>query len=269
MKMNDPGPIGDLSLRHQLAEHMKIVRSYTHAIVIEKTGIGTGVAFRLGKRLFLITAGHNLTSNFEVSLFAGDGPAIRAEVLNHHFHPDSGKTELHRDIGFVEIKDVKSLPACQLEQFYIGERTPRIPKDGALLFIAGCPESGFTPLGRQPQVGLAVIAGYLTGGDERTLEIDYARTGHAVSPDGSSFQDRDFFDTPRGFSGGGVWALSKPAEGELFLPHKHVKMCGTDVQWSPSRRMLRAMRPRFSVPYFFECYPELRDRQGHVIAALS
>jgi hypothetical protein len=46
--MNDPGPIGDLGLRQALAEHMKIVRSYTHTIIIEKTGIGTGVAFRVG-----------------------------------------------------------------------------------------------------------------------------------------------------------------------------------------------------------------------------
>jgi hypothetical protein len=33
--MNDPGPIGDLGLRQEMAEHMKIVFSYTHAIVIE------------------------------------------------------------------------------------------------------------------------------------------------------------------------------------------------------------------------------------------
>jgi hypothetical protein len=267
--MNDPGPIGDLGLRQELAEHMKIVLSYTHAIVIQKTGIGTGVAFRLGERMFLITAGHNLDSVFEVSLFARERPAVQAEVLSYHFHPWSRRTDVHRDVGFVEIKNVPSLPACRLEQFHIGEPTPRIPTNGELFFIAGCPESGFLPSEQPAQVGLAVIAGYLRGGSETTLEIDYPRSGHAVSPDGSSFQESDFFPTPRGFSGGGVWVLLKPTEGELFLPHKHIKMCGTDFQWDKNRRMLQAIRPRFSVQYFFECYPELRAEYGHVPAALG
>lgn len=267
--MNDPGPIGDLGLRQELAEHMKIVRSYTHAIVIKKTGIGTGVAFRLGERLFLITAGHNLDSVFQVSLFVREGPVVQAEVLSYHFHPDSRKFDVHRDVGFVEIKNVPSLPACQLEQFHIGKATPQIPTNGGPFFIAGCPESEFLTPERPDQIGLSVIAGYLQGGSETTLEIDYARSGHAVSPDGSSFQESDFFATPRGFSGGGVWVLLKPKEGELFLPCKHVKMCGTNFQWNKDRRMLQAMRPRFSVPYFFECYPELRAEYGHVLAALG
>lgn len=267
--MNDAGPIGDLGLRQELAEHMKIVRSYTHAIVIKRTGIGTGVAFRLGDRLFLITAGHNLRSEFKVSLFAREGAAVEAEVLNYHFHPDSGQTELHRDIGFIEIKNVPSLPACYLEQFHIGEATPQIAKDGMLIFIAGCPESSFLPPERPEQIGLAVIAGYLHAGDERILEIDYARSGHAVSPDGGAFQVSDFFESPRGFSGGGAWVLLKPSEGELFLPQKHVKMCGTNFCWNRTSRLLMVMRPRFSVPYFFDCYPELRAEYGHVLRALS
>lgn len=249
---------------------MKIVRSYTHAIVIGKAGIGTAVAFRVGERLFLVTAGHNLQAKFDVSLFAREGAAVQAEVLNYHFHPDSTRTDVHRDIGFIEIKNLESLPACQLEQFHIGESTPRtMPGDEVLVFIAGCPESAFQHARRPAQVGVAVIAGYLRATTETTLEIDYARSGHAVSPDGSSFKESDFFETPRGFSGGGVWILLKPAEGELFLPHKHVKICGTDFQWDRGRRLLQAMRPRFSLPYFFDCYPDLRAEHGHILASLG
>jgi hypothetical protein len=219
--------------------------------------------------LFLITAGHNLLSTFEVGLFAREGSCVQAEVLSYHFHQDSRSTELHGDVGFVEIKNVPSLPACDLGQFHIGEPTPQIPKGGELLFIAGCPESGFLPPERPSQVCVAVIAGYLCGGDERTLEIEYPESGHAVSPNGDSFRESDFFTTPRGFSGGGAWLLLKPTDGELFLPHKHVRMCGTDFCWYRRRRMLRVMRPRFSVPYFFDCHPELRGDYEHVLAALS
>jgi hypothetical protein len=208
-----------------------------------------------------------LVRRFEVSLFAREGPIIRAEVLGHRFHPESRRTDVHKDIGFVEIENVSSLPACQIQQFHIGEPVPRLPNE-SLFYIAGCPESGFLPTGRPAQIGLAVVAGYLTAGTETTLEIDYARAGRAVSPDGGSFQEADFFATPKGFSGGGVWALLTPAEGEFFVPHKHVKMCGTQFQWDEDRRMLQAMRPRFSLPYFFECYPELRPEYGDVLQAL-
>lgn len=266
--MSDHGPIEDLRLRQEIAEHMNIVRSYTHA-VLTKTAIGTAVAFRLGDRLFLITVGHIFTGEFEVRLFAGEGPSIRGEVLNHHFHPGSFSTEVHLDIGFVEVKNVPSLTACQLEQLHIGEAAPRMPKGDSLMFIAGCPVSGYTPQGRPPQIGLAVIAGYLRGGDEAILEVEYAQEGHSISPDGGTFEAAPFPESPGGFSGGGVWVLLQTKQDEVFQPMKHVKMCGTQFQWSPSRRILKAMRPRFSVPFFFECYPELRSRYGHVLAALG
>lgn len=266
--MNDRGPFGDLALRQYLAEHMKIVFSYTHAIVIEKRGIGTGVAFRLGQRLFLITAGHNLTKTFEVKLFAQEGRAISAEVLSSHFHPDSLREDVHRDFGFIEIKNIPWLPACQVEQFHIGEPTPRIVRDG-LWFVAGCPKSGFPPRNSPRQIGLAVVSGFPRGGNEVSLEIDYARTGHSISPDGSFLDESDFFATPEGFSGGGVWVLPKPADGELFLPNKHVKLCGTQVRWNRRKRFLRAMRPRFTLPYLFDWYPELRADYGHVLGGIE
>ncbi|MGH3426716.1 MAG: hypothetical protein ACRDQZ_03995, partial [Mycobacteriales bacterium] len=152
--MNCPGPFSDLAVRQYLAEHMKILFGYTHAIVVDKTGIGTGVAFRLGERLFLITAGHNLTRRFEVDLFAREGPGIPGELLSYHFHPDSLREDVHRDFGFLEVKNIPSLPACQIEQFHIGEPTPRIVRDG-LWFVAGCPESGFLPPESPGQIGLA------------------------------------------------------------------------------------------------------------------
>lgn len=254
--MNDTGPFGDPALRKYLAEHMKFVFGYTHGIVIENTGIGSAVAFRMGERLFLITAGHNLTKRFKVSMFAREGPAIPGEVLNYHFHPDSLCQDVYRDFGFIEIKNIPSLPACQILQFHIGETTPQTVRDG-LLYVAGCPESGFLLPGNPAQIGLAVVSGFVCGGNEATVEIDYARTGHSISPDGSSFEESDFFTTPRGFSGGGVWALLRTGAEELFLPHKHVKLFGSQFQWDSRRRVLRAMRPRVTLPYFFAWYPDL------------
>src|SRR4051794_22300834 len=109
---NDLHPIQDLHWRRELAEAMKVVRSYTHCILGRNgnsIGIATAVAFRLDQRLFLITAGHAITGEFKVSLFAGEGPVIQAKVLSHHFHPDSPDTEVHADVGFIEVENVPSL----------------------------------------------------------------------------------------------------------------------------------------------------------------
>jgi hypothetical protein len=102
-------------------------------------------------------------------------------------------------------------------------------------------------------------------GDGASVEIDYAEKGDAIGPVGSSFEECNFFETPKGFSGGGVWVLPKTAEGELFQPRKHVKLCGTQFQWDEDRRILQAMRPRFTLPYFFEWYPDLRADYGHIL----
>jgi hypothetical protein len=110
-----------------------------------------------------------------------------------------------------------------------------------------------------------VVSGFPRGGNEASVKIDYDRTGHSISPDGSSFEECKFFATPRGFSGGGVWVLPKPADGELFLPHKHVKLCGTQFRWNERKRFLRAMRPRFTLPYLFDWYPELTAEYGHLL----
>jgi hypothetical protein len=133
----------------------------------------------------------------------------------------------------------------------------------------GCPKTGYAPHARTPEVGLAVIAGYLQGGDERILELEYERAGYALSPDGAAFRAADFFETPEGFSGGGVWTMMRVNEGELFVPQTHIKMSGTQFQWNSKTRILKAMRPRFSVALFFEFYPDLRATYGHVLSALS
>jgi hypothetical protein len=261
--MSDEGPLSTLSQHQELAEHLKIARSYTHC-VLTKSDIGTAVALRLGGRLFLVTAGHIITGAFEVGLFSGEGPGRRAEVLNRHYHPDSPRTDVYADIGFIEIKDVPSLTACQIEQLHIGEATPRMPEHDVLLWVAGCPASAHEIRGDIRQVGMSVVGAWLRGGDEAALALEYVPEGYAVHPDGGIPRPAPS-PPPAGFSGGGVWFLRQTAEAELFQPLKHVRMCGTQFQWSVATRTLRAMRPRFTVPYFFECYPELRPEYGHVL----
>lgn len=264
--MNDPGPIQDVQLRREIALHMEIVRSYTHCILSPRE-MGTGVTFRLGDRLFLITAGHTLKKGFQVYLFTGEGPAVHAVVLNYHAHPKALSTDVHADIGFVEIRNIPRIAACDIEQLHIGEATPQVPSN-ALLFIAGCPKTGFRPGRGACEVGTAVIACYLHEGDERILTLEYERSGHSISPDGGTFAPTEFFETPEGFSGGGVWCLMKEKVAELFTPLNHIRLCGTQFQWNSKTRILKTMRPRFSIPFFFECYPELRGEFGHVLDRL-
>jgi hypothetical protein len=58
-------------------------------------------------------------------------------------------------------------------------------------------------------------------------------------------------------------------EGELFQPLKQVRMVGTQFQWNCDRRMLQAMRPRVTFPFFFDRFPELRSEFGTVLDVLK
>ena len=157
--MNDPGPLQDLSLRREIAEQMNIVRSYTHCVLTKterSIEIGTGVTFRLGGRLFLVTAGHVLKKGFEVYLFTGEGVATQAEVLSSHAHPDTWADGVHADIGFIEVRDIPRVAACAIEQLHIGPAEPHIPEN-AVLFIAGCPKTGFQPTRRGATMGRLAV----------------------------------------------------------------------------------------------------------------
>lgn len=254
--MNDPGPIQDLRIRRQIALGCEIFRSYTHCVLTKKD-IGTGVAFRIGGRLFVITAGHILANQPTVHLFRGEGPATEAEILNFHAHPDSHAEDVYADVGFIEIKDVPGLPACETEQLDLTTGTPRYDEN-TLTFIAGCPRVGYEPEGRKGEVGLAVIGCYFKVANDRVIELDYMVSGHELTPEGGTFKEADFFDSPIGFSGGGVWALMREGDNELFNPLRHVRMIGTQFVWNEKTRVLKAMRPGFSLSFFFECYPELK-----------
>ena len=230
-------------------------------------GFGTGVAFRLGGRLFLITAGHNLVNPpFEVMCFAGEGSPIKAEVLNCHFHPDSNEEGVPSDMGFVELTNREDIAACDFEQIHIGSSTPTQPTQETIFLIAGFPEVGHTKTGhRQHEMGLAVIPGRLESVEERILQLHYDKEGFSIGPNGEYCEEMPFYPTPRGFSGGGVWQFLKPKSGELFDPVRHVKMGGTDYAWHKETRTLYAMRSRISIPFFFEKYPDLKVQFGHLI----
>ncbi|MCY3019484.1 MAG: hypothetical protein NTW87_10720 [Planctomycetota bacterium] len=269
--MKDPGPLRSLRERTEIVEHANIVFSYTHAIQTNKQDIGSAVAIRLGERLFLITAGHILAKGepFSVFPFRREGPAEEENILNFRFHPDSKSEELHHDIGFIEVENDPLLSACSLDQLEIGEPKPELRRDQSRRYIAGCPESEFSPRGGRGQVGLAMFAANVIEADETTLTLNFETSGFLISPDGSSLQKSDYYPTPKGFSGGGVWAFLMPKKGDVFQPRKHVTMWGTQFSWYPKTRILHATRPRFSMPFFLECYPELRAQYGKVLSAQS
>jgi len=212
-----PNPYDDGEFRTDIARRMKYIHGYTHAIRSTTRGVGTGVTFRVGGRLFLMTAGHNLIdrSQFLVALFTSPNePARIARILNYHFHPASDDPTSGRDIGFIEVVDVPSVRACPLEQFKIGAAEPVIPPHDSYFSISGYPAGAAT----DTEMGLAVIPGRLVTGDEFTLQLEYERSGYSIAPDGSSYQRTDFFESPHGFSGGGVWATGPAGQALRHRP---------------------------------------------------
>jgi hypothetical protein len=267
----DPGLFGNVAFRREYAEHIKIVRGYSHPIIIsphstEQRGVGTAVAFRAGDRLFAITAGHCITIPFEVHLLVGGGRAIRGEILNSFYHPDWDTPGVETDVGFVELENRSDVAACRIEQLYVesGNEVVR-PVEGRLLHIAGFPEFGFNPDPRPVQCGLSVIPGRFKGATDTRVELAYAEHGFSLGPDGATCEPATFPATPRGFSGGGVWGFRKTEESELFLPHRHILMIGTQFAWNSTTRTLFAVPTGCALAFLFARCPELKAMYGPLL----
>jgi hypothetical protein len=59
-----------------------------------------------------------------------------------------------------------------------------------------------------------------------------------------------------GYSGGGVWVVTyKP--GELFNPHRHIKLVGIETLWSEKARRAKCVRSNVIAESLKEFKPDL------------
>jgi hypothetical protein len=192
--------------------------------------MGSGVLIDIGDRRFVATAYHCLA---EAVLFTEDMVIPHPNTLPAHRIPilkQGGDPEL--DIGFMEIgknsviKTVREHHPCALAQVYI---EPNI-QQGMPLHICGWPEYGARQVGPNTiERSLEGIIVRCEGIHDKRLRFSFGGTSGQWNDHGEWVEKCT--PTPRGFSGGGCWAIIKSKDDELYAPTKHVKLLALQSAW--------------------------------------
>src|SRR5437870_6994929 len=72
------------------------------------------------------------------------------------------------------------------------------------------------------------------------LSLHYPANGYQMPQDGTSCEVGETTPSPKGYSGGGVWVTTNPP-GELFSPHRHIRLVGIQTHWASSSRLVRCV----------------------------
>jgi hypothetical protein len=197
-------------VRKDLRETQGMVYAYSVPILVDcedrdkRLRVGTGIVIEIGQRTFVASAGHVINEQPHV-LFGPDPrlyvpceptPFIRREYCDSP------------DVGFLEVPNGSHHRACFFESL-----TDSPPPENTLMMLVGhpihAPGSLNDPAWRSGNYfelvrtshGAAVREvhedKYVFPFPRRLLNLD-SDTGH--------ISDSDGYETPEGFSGGGVWA---------------------------------------------------------------
>jgi hypothetical protein len=193
-------------------------------------GLGSGVLIDIADRRFVATAFHCLDG----AVLFTDGMAIphgnalprpRVQILKQG--GDEGF-----DVGFLEIdkrcliKTVHEHYPCTLDQLYIGQNM----QPGSIIHVCGWPEYGARRAGSDIiEWSLEGVMVRCKGIDDKFLHFEFGGTSGQWNDRGEWIVKNT--PSPRGFSGGGCWAITKSKDNELYAPTKNTKLLAIQSEW--------------------------------------
>jgi hypothetical protein len=234
-----------------------IAFSYTLPLLwLEGDGhqMGAGVLVQVGARMFVATAAHCMPPGVTVideKGFSIPPAPSKITVVKRGADDDI-------DIGFLELEPDDSFRSlgksyCSLAQL----STAALPA-GGMCHVVCDPEGGSKVVGRRTLEVVKQGFGSTYQGQEGDYFLfPYPKEGwtHGV---GSGWEKAKFHDTPRGFSGGGLWAFIRPAQGEMFNPERAVKLMGIQSAWWIERRLVKCVPIVRWLELVHGAYPDLR-----------
>jgi hypothetical protein len=243
-----------------LVEMVKAASSYIHLVTPHwterKKEVGTAVALRAKDRLFAITADHCAESGVTLFFERGEGEPTRSRILRKHTQPPL-------DVALLELEYRPDVAACHLEQLCFepleattSETQPTLDK---LFWAIGFPvERATVSKDDALSAHMCVFASNLIQVTPTELTLYYHRDGTDIGL-GRPTTTVPLPESPKGFSGCGIWRLNWPADDGLFNPLRHVSLHGIQHSWISSTRLLRCVPIRVVGELLFREYPELRE----------
>lgn len=262
-----PLPPPTLAERHETNELMRVVRSYTHLVVsdIRAQRLGTAVLLRHGDRLFAFTAAHNIADDTAIHVRLGLGAERTLfRVLDTFIHPrynPEPRTSTF-DLAILELENIPAVEAGDVAQLYTGEirRRPEGQPESAdnttFVWVVGFPSD-------LAQVRDGIVSVYQTAFGTQMLDatpdvlsLYYPMIAYQMPQDGMTCEIGELASTPRGYSGGGVWAMRVP-DGGMFYPHRHIRLVGLQTHWCERSRMIRCVPSAVMAEAFRQRWLEL------------
>jgi len=216
--------------------------------------VGAGIFVQIGKRLFVATAAHCMKER-----------AVLVDEKSFCIPPDPIVTVLNRgadwdiDIGFLEIKDDDAVQGlrksfCSLGQLSLSD----LPK-GEMFHVVGYPTGDIDYRGKTVEIVKRGFGSQFQEKEGGYLLLPFPKKEdwfHAVR---GGFERSTFHDTPRGFSGGGLWAFNRVPKRQMFVPEKHIKLMGVQSAWLIERRLIKCVPIIRWFELLHDTYPDLRE----------
>jgi hypothetical protein len=191
-----PLPPPSFEKRRERVEFAKIIRSYTHLMLVRwsKKLIGTAVMMRAGNRLFAITVEHNVNEETKLLFPLGDSDKPTSQILKTHKHPSL-------DIAILELENRPDILACDIAQLAVN--LPSLPAKNddpasvPLVWVAGYPAELAKPTDTGLSAPLEAFGTNIIEVSPETFAVYYPTDAYGVYVD-STFAISPLANEPHG-----------------------------------------------------------------------
>src|SRR5581483_3628529 len=249
--------------RDDILEMQKAVYSFTVPIIVDcedagEIEVGNGVVIEIGSRTLVASAAHVLHRKPHV-IFGPNPP---------FYFPCKPTAFLRRefldppDVGFLEVQKDSHHATCYFESL-----TDSPPPENTLTMIVGHPIHAPGSLadkkwqtGRQLGLVRASHIGAVRRVEEHRYVYDYPEDLLNVDSDTGLMTESKSYKTPKGFSGGGLWAKRALSviTGVIYSGSR-LRLYGLDYEWSREKREAYCVPIRYWVRLVYDHYPDLRE----------
>ena len=239
-------PPPTLPERHEINELMRVARSYTHPIIFnhEKPVFGAVVLLRHRERLFGITTARNIQKDLMIQFRLSPGSRRNQfNILRTHIHPkfEQNVKSSKFDLAVLEMEPNSSITAGDVGQLYTGG-FGKLPEgkhklvSNAFVWVVGYPSELAEQKGGSTVIYQTSFCTQILKHSPDEISLNYPETGYQIPHDGKSCEIGQMSPTSEGYIGGGAWVINyKP--GELFIPHRNIKLVGIHTHWTPYPRL--------------------------------
>jgi hypothetical protein len=187
------------------------------------------------------------------------------KILDTYIHPQykpvpfSGTSTF--DLAILELEQTPAVTAGDIAQLYTGGFA-KLPEGNhstvsvAFVWVVGYPAELAKPGKHETVLYQTTFGTQILEHSPEQFSINYPPTAYQMPHDGTTCEEGQMPKAPSGYSGAGIWGINIPT-GELFNPHRHLKLVGIQTHWNEKSRLARCGPSKVIVEALQDFKPEL------------